>query len=88
MATYVSHNGQPHLVNLDNTDFIRRKNGSAVFEIEFYKSERTSKEQKPTYIVAWSFTSAAERDAVIDQLLREHGSTLMMENSPKWNASK
>ncbi|MGG7666639.1 hypothetical protein, partial [Dyadobacter sp. BHUBP1] len=78
MANYLFYDGQPYVVNLDNTDFIRLKDSNGKYEIEFLKSERTDRVQQATYIVSWPFTNKAERDAVLKGLLHEHGTIVKL----------
>ena len=83
MANYRFYDGQPYVVNLDNTDFIRIKDSAGKYEIEFLKSERTERNQQATYITCWPFIDKAERDAVIKELLHEHGTIIKIDNSRK-----
>lgn len=79
MASFVFCDGQQNVTNLDNTDFIRLRNVAGAYEIQFYKSQRTSKEDKAYFICAWTFRDKNERDEVMEKLIKDHGSKIELE---------
>ncbi len=72
MATYISCDGQPIVVNLDNCDFIKLTTDFGKYKIEFHRP--SSKDNGPVLMCEWLFLTKEERKVAFDGIMKEHGS--------------
>lgn len=72
MASFVWCDGQALVVNLDRVDFIRIVKKSA-FRIEFYRSERHTRDDKPIFVNSWEFPNESKLLETLDNIVKEFG---------------